>query len=582
MAKIAGTDILVGLYDEETFGVTPAEPSGIVLAYKSLGVSASQEAITNDIITSGRGVSRPGKGNIDVTGSLVTTFAPATCAFFLKHIFGEPTAGVYTPGALPPGFIIEKDYTSKVANRVERFNGCRVKSATFTFNQSGYVDLSIDIAGKRYGIYPEVLDSALAEYEHEAWTGFQGVVKLNGVRIGGVMSGSVTIDNEIDTSMYAFPGPDDTPGERMSLPEGLAKITGQMEVVFENFDLIDIANAGTAVSLEWVYTNADGKKITFAIAPCEIPLTSPTIESRSGLKVTYSFSAFVNEAAEGLTVTLVDAEILTEWTAQTSGVATNLNGVAVGSSARVAVGAGGVIRRSTDGTSWSAQTSGVGTALNAVIWSGSQFVAVGNGGVILTSPDGETWTAQTSGVSSDLNGVCYASSVYVAVGESGEILTSANGTSWTARTSGTTANLNAVAYVVNLFVAVGASGNIITSPDGTTWTKQTSGTTTYYAVAPSTDYFVIGGAGGKILTSATGASGTWRSRTSGTTKDIRGLDKSSGTYVAVANSGDLLVSYDGIVWLERDSGVTTNLLAVDGVDGDFTVCGASGVILAAS
>lgn len=582
MAQIAGTDILVGLYDETTFGLTPSDPSGIVLAYKSLGVSASQESVVNDIITSGRGVSRPGKGNIDVTGSLVTTFAPATCAFFLKHIFGEPTAGVYTPGALPPGFIIEKDYTSKVASRVERFNGCRVKSATFTFNQSGYVDLSIDIAGKRYGIYPEVLDSALTEYEHEAWTGFQGIVKLNGVRIGGVMSGSVTIDNEIDTSMYAFPGPDDTPGERMSLPEGLAKITGQMEVVFENFDLIDIANAGTAVSLEWVYTNADGKKITFAITPCEIPLTSPTIESRSGLKVTYSFSAFVNEAAEGLTVTLIDAEILTDWNTQVSGVSSALNNVAVGASARVAVGAGGVILRSTNGTTWATQTSGLATALNAVIWGGSQFVAVGAAGAILTSPDGETWTAQTSGLATALQGVCYSSGLYVAVGDSGKILTSTNGTAWTERSSGATANLNAVAYVVNLFVAVGVAGNILTSPDGTTWTKQTSGITAYHAVAPSTDYFVIGGAGGKIITSATGASGTWRTRTSGLTSTIRGLDKSSGTYVAVADGGNIVVSYDGIVWLERDSGVTANLLAVDGVEGAFTVCGASGTVLVAS
>ena len=109
MAQIAGTDIKVGIYDETVFGLNPSTANGMVLPYKSLSVSASQEAITNDIITVGRGVSRPGKGNIDVTGSLVTTFAPSTCAFFLKHIFGEPNSGVYTPKVLPPGFIIEKD-----------------------------------------------------------------------------------------------------------------------------------------------------------------------------------------------------------------------------------------------------------------------------------------------------------------------------------------------------------------------------------------------------------------------------------------------------------------------------------------
>jgi len=311
MAQISGSDIVVGLYEETTFGEDPASPSGVSAYFSSLNVTASQNNIDNPIISGGRGVPRPGKGNIDVSGSFVTTIAPGTAPFWLKQILGAPTGSgtnaspfVYVPKALPPGFIIEKDYTAKLASKVERFNGCRVRSATLTLNQEGYIDLSVDVSGKRYDIYSAVLDADLTDPGHEGWVGFQGLVKLDGTQIGGVMSGSITVDNELDTSLYAFPDAGETPGERFALPEGRAKISGQMQMVFEDFTMVDLAAAGDEVSLEWVYTNADGDVLSILIDHAEIPLTSPAIETASGLKVSYNFNAFASGSDMGLKITL--------------------------------------------------------------------------------------------------------------------------------------------------------------------------------------------------------------------------------------------------------------------------------------
>ena len=62
----------------------------------------------------------------------------------------------------------------------------------------------------------------------------------------------------------------------------------------------------------------------------------------------------------------------------------------------------------------------------------STFVAVGRGGLILTSSDGTTWTSRTTYTSNDLNDVTYGNSKFVVVGDSGTSVTSSDGITWTA------------------------------------------------------------------------------------------------------------------------------------------------------
>ena len=70
------------------------------------------------------------------------------------------------------------------------------------------------------------------------------------------------------------------------------------------------------------------------------------------------------------------------------------SGVAYGNSTFVAVGSGGTILTSTDGTTWTPRTSGTNGTFSEVIYGNSIFMAV-SGGTVFTSPDGATWTVQT-------------------------------------------------------------------------------------------------------------------------------------------------------------------------------------------
>src|SRR5213596_722874 len=92
--------------------------------------------------------------------------------------------------------------------------------------------------------------------------------------------------------------------------------------------------------------------------------------------------------------------------------------------------------------------------LNGVTYGNNSFVAVGLGGAVAASSDGTNWVSQNSGTSGDLYGVTYGNGVFVAVGGLGLILSS-DGLNWTPATSGTDALLNGVTYGDGTFVAVG-------------------------------------------------------------------------------------------------------------------------------
>jgi len=121
------------------------------------------------------------------------------------------------------------------------------------------------------------------------------------------MNASISIDNDMDTGIYTYPASGETAGERNSLPEGYAKISGNVEMVFEDFTMIDLAYAGTETTIEWVYTNSGGDVLSILLDHVDIPLQTPSIETRSGLKVNLNWMAFASGSDMGIEVTYTPA-----------------------------------------------------------------------------------------------------------------------------------------------------------------------------------------------------------------------------------------------------------------------------------
>lgn len=75
---------------------------------------------------------------------------------------------------------------------------------------------------------------------------------------------------------------------------------------------------------------------------------------------------------------------------------------------------------------------------------------------------------------------------------------------------------------------------------------------------------------------------TWHVRTSGTGLNLDAVTHASGTFVAVGQSGVILVSGDGTNWTQSASGVSTNLHGVSWGANRFVVVGDGGTILTSS
>jgi hypothetical protein len=176
--------------------------------------------------------------------------------------------------------------------------------------------------------------------------------------------------------------------------------------------------------------------------------------------------------------------------------------------------------------------------LEGVTYGDGKFVAVGGGGEIWISTNGTTWALGGVTSSPYLRCVTWGNGLYVAAGNGGGVFTSNNGYQWTARNSGRVEDLEAIVYGNGLFVSVGnyapfgAGGDvIITSPDGGTWTtRYTKSAQNLTSVAFGERVFV---AGRGFLISTNGLN--WETRTLTNGLPIYDLTYGRGTFLGVGN-----------------------------------------------
>jgi hypothetical protein len=265
---------------------------------------------------------------------------------------------------------------------------------------------------------------------------------------------------------------------------------------------------------------------------------------------------FVAVGSNGTIVTSSDA---LSWTLQASGTSNQLSEVAFGANAFITVGAAGTIRRSVDGVIWTHVQNSESNALTSVTYGNGQFVAVGEAGIILQSSDGLTWSRRNS-VTNSLNAVTYGNDIFVAVGDNGTIVSSPDGMTWMREDSGVFGALYTVAYGNGCFLAGGAFGVILTSLDGISWDIRNQAGS-YYAIAFNEDTYVAVGSYGKYLPQPIAESAGYIGTPVRVTA-LMPLSMGMVVFVAVGNNGLIVISADGVQWIQRSGDTSERFLGI--------------------
>jgi hypothetical protein len=135
----------------------------------------------------------------------------------------------------------------------------------------------------------------------------------------------------------------------------------------------------------------------------------------------------------------------------------------------VAVGNGGTIIRSFDGTNWTRRLSNTASDLMDVTWGAGMWVAVGASGKIVSSQDAAFFNLRPSSTELQINGVTYGNGQFVAVGKDGVVLRSADGSSWSTSGIETVQEVSSVSYGGGRFVATGTNGVVCVSTNAQKW-----------------------------------------------------------------------------------------------------------------
>jgi hypothetical protein len=316
---VRGSDAVVGVYDETTYATAPVSPDGRLLYFTECSLQPTRENVVSATMSSDRNRTKPGLGNLDITGNLAAEIAPEMGGWYLKHALGVPvTTGssspythTFRPKALPVGFIVEVDWSAAITGKVHRFLGCRASQATITVPQSGFATISMSVGASDFDIAAAPLDATLTDPGQTGWTAANAVVKLNGTASCLVKSATITINNNMETDRYTLCG-----GTRYDMPEGFVDVTGEITALFDvaTHALIDAAFAQTDTNIEIILTHGTGagtagnEQLSLKIDHSQVALNSPPITSPGGLEVTFSLSAFKSGSTDkGLVCVLKNA-----------------------------------------------------------------------------------------------------------------------------------------------------------------------------------------------------------------------------------------------------------------------------------
>jgi len=322
MAQQSGANVQI-IYDTETVYKTAPAADAMVLPYTSESVRLDRALKSSETIRTSRQPQAPARGNVNVAGDINFELSPQY-GRLLKHILGSltttgaaaPYTHTYKIGALPVGMMIEKQFTDLASAKYFQYNGCKINQFKLSAKGEGFIPCSVSILGAKETEGAATHDATATDNGHTPFDGIEGSVLQGGASLGTVTDIEFALDNGLDGDTYVVDGT----GQRYSMREGAAKVTGKINCLFDSVTLYDLAIAHTETSL-WLHftkgagtgASAGNEKLSFYMDELIFKPMSPVVTGPKGLLVELGFEAYYNDDADASALRAVLLSPIATW-----------------------------------------------------------------------------------------------------------------------------------------------------------------------------------------------------------------------------------------------------------------------------
>lgn len=308
MAHQRGATARLAIDTETTFKTTPGTPDGLILPFVNESIRASQNLNESKTIRSSRNPQAPSAGRIEVAGDINFEFA-WQYGRILKHVFGgvattgasAPYTHTFTIGSLPAGLLVEKSFPDiSGTNKFALFNGCKINQFRLSCGTEGMIEAGVSILGAKETLGSSSFDATLRDLGHEPFDAFKATITEGGSALAIGTKIDLLFENNLDGNTFVIDGT----GQRYSLPEGTAKVSGTLTALFDSYALYEKAVNRTESSLvlEFIRGTGNGsdgnEKITFYIDELFYRRQGPVITGPTGLLVELPFVGFYADDAD--------------------------------------------------------------------------------------------------------------------------------------------------------------------------------------------------------------------------------------------------------------------------------------------
>lgn len=152
------------------------------------------------------------------------------------------------------------------------------------------------------------IDTSYTDNGHSPFDGFSiGTLQEGGSDVAVVKDVEITLDNDLDGDNYVIGGG----GIRRSLPEGIVKVSGTINALFEDLTMFNKALRFTETSLKIIWKHGTGagtagnESLELLIPEMKFSRETPVIEGPKGILYRGPFEAYYSDSSEASAIQII-------------------------------------------------------------------------------------------------------------------------------------------------------------------------------------------------------------------------------------------------------------------------------------